>query len=66
MGFITAVKGNTSASVDWLGDVVVVSARCSKCKVMREDDYTLREFLTALNITAEDCQKAFEEANDGN
>ena len=28
--------------------------------------YTLREFLDALNITAADCQKAFEEGADTN
>ena len=27
------------------------------------NSYTLREFLDALNITAEDCQKAFEDSN---
>jgi len=28
------------------------------------NSYTLREFLDALNITAEDCQNAFEEVDD--
>lgn len=63
-GYITAIAHKTSASVDWVGRLVTLSARCGKCKVMKEDDWTLREFFDELGITLDDCKEAFKKVQE--
>ena len=64
MGYWIVEAPNATAMVQYSCDSVELCARCANC----EEDYSVEipliDFFNELGITAEDCQKAFEDGEE--